>query len=95
MGGGLPRHPSQLYEAFLEGVILFGILYWAIYWRDALKKPGHVSGLFFLGYGLMRFLMEFFREPDAMMGILTTGQVLCIPMMIGGIWLVYRKKLFK
>ncbi|MGR5457148.1 prolipoprotein diacylglyceryl transferase, partial [Vibrio alfacsensis] len=65
-GGPLPRHPSQLYEFALEGVVLFLILNWFI------KKPrpeGAVSGLFLLGYGTFRFLVEFVREPDAQLGL--------------------------
>ena len=85
--GFLPRHPSQLYEAFLEGIVLF-ILLWAY---SAKPRPRMaVSGLFGLGYGLFRFAVEFFREPDAHLGFvafdfLTRGQVLCLPMIAGGI----------
>ena len=92
--GGIPRHPTQLYEALLEGVILFMILW--IY--SAKPRPAMaVSGLFFSGYGIFRFGIEFIREPDAHIGYLafdwlTMGQVLSFPMIIAGIvllWLAY------
>ena len=82
---GLPRHPSQLYELFLEGMVLFIILNWFI------RKPrptGSVSALFLIGYGIFRFLVEYVREPDANVtaatDLLTRGQWLCVPMIIGG-----------
>ena len=78
----LPRHPSQLYEAFLEGLVLFIIL------NLFIKKPrpmGAVSGLFLVCYGFFRFLVEYVREPEVgdFLG-LTRGQQLCLPMIIGG-----------
>lgn len=87
---GLPRHPSQLYEAFLEGLVLFWILFWIC------RKPrpaGFVSGIFLVGYGLFRFLVEFVREPDAhileqIFGWMTRGQLLSLPMMLAGIGLI-------
>ena len=85
-GGALPRHPSQLYEALTEGIILFLVLW--LY--SAKPKPrGTVSGLFLLGYGILRFGCEFFREPDTELGFialnwLTMGQLLSIPMIILG-----------
>lgn len=84
--GALPRHPSQLYEAGLEGVVFFVIL-WAYSAKP--RPPMAVSGLFLLGYGAFRFLVEFFREPDAHLGFvafnfLSMGQILCIPMLILG-----------
>ncbi|SHI23220.1 prolipoprotein diacylglyceryl transferase [Ferrimonas marina] len=88
--GPLPRHPSQLYEAFLEGLVLFIALWWL---SKRSKKPGAVSGLFLVGYGLSRFLVEFVREPDAHMGIylgMTMGQVLCVPMLAFGLYLMLR-----
>jgi phosphatidylglycerol:prolipoprotein diacylglycerol transferase len=95
-GGPLPRHPSQLYQAVLEGVALFVIL-----WLFA-RKPrptASVSGLFLAGYGTFRFLVEFVREPDPQLGYLaygwvTMGQVLSVPMVLAGIGLMswaYRK----
>jgi len=86
----LPRHPSQLYEAFFEGIVL-----WAIIWFFRNRKPfkGFLVGLYFLGYGLFRFFIEYFREPDAHLGYrfanLTTGQILCSFMILFGIvWLI-------
>jgi len=88
-GGHLPRHPSQLYEMFLEGIVLFLILNWFI------KKPrplGAVSGLFLAGYGTFRFLVEYVREPDAHLGLfggfISMGQILSLPMLLGGILLM-------
>lgn len=85
-GGPLPRHPSQLYEMALEGVVLFFILNWFI------KKPrplGSVSGLFLAGYGTFRFLVEYVREPDAHLGLfggfISMGQILSLPMVILGV----------
>jgi phosphatidylglycerol:prolipoprotein diacylglycerol transferase len=84
-GGPLPRHPSQLYEALLEGPLLFGLLW---YFRDRLK-PGGLTALFILGYSALRFLVELVREPDANLGFilafLTTGQLLCLAQAAGGL----------
>ena len=95
-GGPLPRHPSQLYEAVLEGVVLFVVL--ALFVRfGALKRPGLILGAFALFYGLARSFSEFFREPDPQLGFLwgglTMGMLLSLPMILGGaliIWLVLR-----
>jgi phosphatidylglycerol:prolipoprotein diacylglycerol transferase len=86
--GPEPRHPSQLYEAALEGVVLFIVL--GLLMRfGALKRPGVVTGAFALGYGIARVICEFFREPDAQLGFiwggLTMGMLLCIPLMLAGI----------
>ncbi|WP_299650372.1 prolipoprotein diacylglyceryl transferase [Sphingomonas bacterium] len=89
------RHPSQLYEAGLEGVALFALLWWAFRRTQARYEPGKLVGLFILGYGLARFLVEFFREPDgqewtqrvAATG-LHMGQWLCVPMIVGGVYLI-------
>ena len=92
-GQTLPRHPSQIYEALCEGFILFCVLN-SLWWFSAKyrEKNGFFTGLFFLLYGLMRFGLEFFREPDAHLGFvlgrLSMGQVLCIPMVIGGLYLI-------
>ncbi len=92
-GGPAPRHPSQLYEATLEGLLLFIILYLA--WRSEKirSRPGMLSGLFFLGYGAARTVVEGFRQPDAYLGFLlgglTMGQWLSAPMVVGGAYLVY------
>jgi phosphatidylglycerol:prolipoprotein diacylglycerol transferase len=85
-GGPLPRHPSQLYEFALEGVVLFAILWW--YSRRP-RPTAAVSALFLIGYGLFRFLVELVREPDAHLGYLafgwlTMGQVLSLPMLLAG-----------
>ena len=91
-GGFLMRHPSQLYEAFLEGIVLFSTLSYFLYKKNALKKPGLLSGIFLIGYGLARFSMEFFREPDGVLSFqgleISMGQALSIPMVIKGIFLV-------
>jgi phosphatidylglycerol---prolipoprotein diacylglyceryl transferase len=87
-GGPLPRHPSQLYEAALEGVVLFIVL-GVMVRAGALKRPGVVTGSFALGYGVARVICELFREPDVQLGFLwgglTMGMILCIPLMLGGI----------
>ena len=87
----LPRHPSQLYEAFLEGIVLFGLLYWLVR-RGWLERPGALAGVFLAGYGLARIVVEFFREPDAHLGVLlgftTMGQVLSLPLVIAGAILI-------
>ena len=87
-GGPVPRHPSQLYEAALEGIVLFAVLNLLVRF-GALKRPGIVTGVFALGYGVARIVCEFFREPDAQLGFLwgglTMGMLLCIPLMLAGI----------
>lgn len=91
---GLPRHPSQLYEALLEGVVLFVVLY-LLARRDRIRlRPGVLSGTFLAGYGLARFVVEFFRQPDIQIGFLaggsTMGQLLSLPMiLIGALLIVY------
>ena len=93
---GLPRHPSQLYEALLEGVVLFCVLAWMFWKTQARYQPGKLVGTFLLGYGLSRFFVEFFREPDEQLGTLswglTMGQTLTLPMILGGVWLVATAK---
>lgn len=94
-GGYLPRHPSQLYEAFGEGILLFFII-WIYTSRP--RPVGSTSGLFLCGYGVTRFICEFFREPDAIVlyGWITIGQLLSLPMiLIGCIMLIYYIKLSK
>ena len=96
-GGPFARHPSQLYEAALEGLVLLGVLSWFIYRRQALKSPGLVTGIFVLGYALSRIFVEFFREPDAQIGYLvggwlTMGMVLSLPMALAGIWAITRAR---
>jgi phosphatidylglycerol:prolipoprotein diacylglycerol transferase len=94
-GGDLPRHPSQLYEFFLEGVVMFLILW---FFSRKIRPRFAVSGLFLLLYGTFRFSIEFFREPDAQLGFvafgwLTRGELLSIPMiLLGGILLLWAYK---
>ncbi|MEF8834295.1 MAG: prolipoprotein diacylglyceryl transferase [Halofilum sp. (in: g-proteobacteria)] len=89
-GGPEPRHPSQLYEFLLEGVVLFALLWWF----SARPRPRWaVTGVFLLGYGVFRFAVEFARAPDPHLGAvafgwMTMGQVLCVPMILGGILLL-------
>lgn len=95
-GGYLPRHPSQLYEACLEGILLFAAL--NLMWRSkwCRERKGFISGAFLLGYALCRTIVEQFREPDAQLGFLwcglTMGQLLSIPAFLGGIYLLIRAK---
>jgi phosphatidylglycerol:prolipoprotein diacylglycerol transferase len=90
--GDLPRHPSQVYQFLLEGLLLFVVL-WLYARKD--RPVGQVSGAFLLGYGLLRFTAEFFREPDAHLGLLSLGmsmgQWLCVPMVLGGVVLIRRR----
>ena len=101
------RHPSQLYEALLEGLVLGLVLLWLAYRRGGLKLPGWITGLFFAGYGISRFIVEFFRQPDVQFvtlenpvglawhigGIgLTMGQVLSLPMIAVGVFLCLRAR---
>ncbi|MCL1073656.1 prolipoprotein diacylglyceryl transferase [Shewanella dokdonensis] len=91
-GGPLPRHPSQLYQFALEGVALFILLQW--YSRKT-DKRGAVSGMFLLGYGIFRCVAELVRQPDPQLGFflgdITMGQILSIPMIVFGIYLLVRK----
>ncbi|MEO0773599.1 MAG: prolipoprotein diacylglyceryl transferase family protein, partial [Pseudomonadota bacterium] len=99
------RHPSQLYEAALEGLILGAILLYMVFRRGALKNVGAATGVFFMGYGLSRFAVEFVRQPDAHfitpgnpLGLalhidgvgLTMGQLLCLPMIAIGLYWLWR-----
>jgi len=101
--GVCARHPSQLFEALLEGLILGGVLLWLVWRRDAYKTPGLTAGTFFLGYGIARFAVEFVRQPDAQfvsagnpLGLalevggygLTMGQLLSVPMIGLGLYLI-------
>ncbi|MFQ5958798.1 MAG: prolipoprotein diacylglyceryl transferase [Alphaproteobacteria bacterium] len=89
-----PRHPSQLYEAALEGAVLFVVM--LVLWRMAAVRDrrGFLTGAFLTGYGAFRFIVEFFREPDAHLGFLfagaTMGQLLSLPMIAAGLWLIAR-----
>ncbi len=99
------RHPSQLYEAALEGLLLGLLLLWLVYRRGGFHRPGLITGVFLAGYGLSRFIVEFFRQPDAQfvspgnpLGLawhidgygLTMGQLLSLPMIALGLWFVLR-----
>ena len=103
VAGICARHPSQLYEAALEGLVLGAVLLWLVWRRGALKTPGLVSGVFFAGYGVARFAVEFVRQPDAQfasfdnpLGLawqvggygLTMGQILSLPMIALGLYLI-------
>ncbi len=105
--GVCARHPSQLYEALLEGVILGAVLIWLVWRRGALKRPGTIAGVFFAGYGIARFAVEFVRQPDAQfisdgnpLGLawhiagwgLTMGQLLSLPMIVLGAYLIKRAR---
>ena len=107
VAGMCARHPSQLYEAALEGLVLGAILIWLAYRRGAFRKPGLVMGVFLAGYGASRFFVEFFRQPDAQfvspgnpLGLawhvggygLTMGQLLSLPMIALGLWFAIRAK---
>lgn len=87
-GSMLPRHPSQVYQFLLEGLLFF-VLLW-LYARKP-RLQGQVSGAFLVGYGCFRFIAEYFREPDAFLGLLalglSMGQWLCVPMVVAGVWL--------
>ncbi len=105
--GVCARHPSQLYEAALEGLLLGAVLMWLAWRRGWLAHPGRIAGLFFAGYGAARFFVEFFRQPDAQfisdgnpLGLalhiggygLTMGQLLSAPMVLVGLWFILRAR---
>ncbi len=93
--GPEPRHPSQIYQALMEGLLLFLIV--QIFARlGGLKKPGFMAGMFGAGYGTFRIIGEFFREPDRQLGFLafgvTMGQLLSLPVLFAGLWLMLRAR---
>jgi phosphatidylglycerol:prolipoprotein diacylglycerol transferase len=107
VAGICARHPSQLYEALLEGLVLGGLLVWMAWRRGALKREGLIGGTFLAGYGLARFAVEFVRQPDAQfvtegnpLGLawhmggygLTMGQILSLPMIAVGVFLILRAR---
>ena len=107
LAGLCARHPSQLYEALLEGALLLAVLLWLGFRKGALKFPGRITGTFFAGYGLARFVVEFARQPDAQfisegnpLGLafhvngvgLTMGQMLSLPMILFGLWMIQRSR---
>ncbi len=89
-----PRHPSQIYEALLEGILLFLFIRWSVDKYKTLKYKGLTSGLFYVGYGCTRIFSEFFREPDTQIGFLiqycTMGQILSLPILIAGSILIWQ-----
>jgi phosphatidylglycerol:prolipoprotein diacylglycerol transferase len=87
--GPMPRHPSQLYEAALEGLLLFALLWWLAQTRLALRRPGVVAGTFLAGYAVARSVCELFREPDFLLGPLSAGILYSLPMLAGGIWMIW------
>lgn len=107
IAGLCARHPSQLYESFLEGLLLGGLLLFLAFRKNALKKPGLITGIFFAGYGIARCFVELVRQPDAQfqsaenplgyvyelagMGI-TMGQILSLPMIAAGLFLISRAR---
>ena len=107
IAGLCARHPSQLYEAVLEGLLLGGLLLFLAFRKNALKKPGLITGIFFAGYGIARSIVELVRQPDAQfqsaenplgyvyeisgMGI-TMGQILSLPMIVAGLFLISRAR---
>lgn len=106
-GAPCMRHPSQLYEAGLEGLLLGALLIWLAFGRGWLQRPWSLTGVFFVGYGIARFAVEFARQPDAQfqspgnpLGLalhlngygLTMGQLLSLPMIALGLWLVLRRR---
>ena len=95
---GPPRHPSQIYEAILEGIVLFVILWWMFWKTEARYEPGKLVGAFLFFYGLFRFGIEFIREPDQQLVAFTQathlhmGQWLSLPMILAGLWLMWTAK---
>ena len=95
-GGELPRHPSQLYQAAFEGILLFALVFAVWKLSDGRRRPGLLTGTFCLGYGAARIAGELFREPDSFMGFLlgtswlTMGMVLSLPLLAFGAWLAAR-----
>lgn len=95
-GGPLPRHPSQLYEALLEGLVLFLAMY-SLSRNERLRaRPGFLTGAFLAGYAVARIICEFFRQPDPFLGYLwagaTMGQLLSLPLLVAGVWLMARSR---
>jgi phosphatidylglycerol:prolipoprotein diacylglycerol transferase len=96
-GGPEPRHPSQLYEAGLEGIVLFLVITGLDRFTRIRERPGALAGVFLIGYGCARSIVEFFRQPDAFLnyiafGWLTMGQLLSLPLIIAGLALLLRKR---
>jgi len=91
---GLPRHPSQLYEAGLEGFLLLTILMFCYFKTNFIKYPMRLTGIFLTGYGISRFIVEYFREPDYQIGLffnfISMGQILSLPIAILGSYLILK-----
>ncbi len=91
-GGPLPRHPSQLYEAFLEGVVMICLIRFVTHWLLGLKRPGLVTGVWLVWYAIARVICEMFRQPESVhalnLGPLTAGQIYSIPMLLVGAYLI-------
>lgn len=107
IAGLCARHPSQLYQAALEGFLLLAVLLWLAFRRDWFRRPGALMGVFLAGYGIARFVVEFFRQPDAQFVSpgnpigwalqigefgLTMGQLLSLPMIAAGLWFILRAR---
>jgi phosphatidylglycerol:prolipoprotein diacylglycerol transferase len=94
-GGDIPRHPSQIYQALMEGLILFLIMFFLSRRETIRSRFGALTGVFLIGYAVARITGEFFREPDEFLGFLvfgaTMGQLLSIPMLLAGLWLALRR----
>ena len=94
--GMVPRHPSQLYEALMEGVLLCAVMFVVSRRESVRARFGMLTGIFLCGYAVARITAEYFREPDAFLGFLafgaTMGQILSIPMLLAGIWLIVRAR---
>lgn len=95
-GGSLPRHPSQIYEFLLEGVVLFSILWFL---KDKKFKPGMLTSLFLILYGVFRIIVELFREPDSQIGFIfgfvTMGQILSVVMVLFGVSIIFYRKMIR
>ena len=95
-GGPMPRHPSQLYQAFFEGIVLLSVVWLVKRLTDGRRRPGLLTGTFCAGYGVARIVGESFREPDSFLGFilgsswLTMGMLLSLPMVAFGAWLIVR-----
>ena len=94
--GPFPRHPSQIYEALMEGVLLFTVMLLLARRQELRSRFGLLTGAFLVGYAIARIVGEFFREPDAFLGFLwagaTMGQLLSVPMLVAGVWLIARAR---
>ena len=92
----VPRHPSQLYEALLEGLVLFTVMFVLSRRQGLRERFGLLTGIFLVGYAIARIIGEYFREPDSFLGFLalgtTMGQILSVPMLLAGLWLIVRAR---